>query len=402
MLLQCDQCAAPHNVPDGSPVVRCSFCGGSTHIVFGAAGMAGGPMPVGGPAQWGAQVPFGAPNPYGAPPPWTPGAQPMPGYVPPRANAARGVIVAALAIGMMGAGAAMFTLRGGSFTRALSYTAAPVLGTLTLAGAPTVERSYTTSVTGTVAASTVLTTCRGYMQSAPHLTLRLTAPQRVNIHTTSDLDLTMLVRDTSGVVRCDDDSGQGLNPMIDTVLAPGTYSVWVGSFTRNLSATFGLSASIGPIIPEGVVPTLRQWTVSDVTPLAPPTNGVVAVPQIAQDLTTNGVVTGAIPASVLGANCRGYITAAPQVQLAVAAPSHGTLRTTSTNDLTLVLRDEQGRVFCDDDSGGALQPRLTVDLTSGAWSVWVGTYQANFTSPFALHVDAALPTNGAARRRGRK
>ena len=48
--------------------------------------------------------------------------------------------------------------------------------------------------------------------------------------TTSSEDLTMVLRDSSGALRCDDDSGEGTNPLITATLAPGVYQVWIGTY----------------------------------------------------------------------------------------------------------------------------------------------------------------------------
>jgi len=47
----------------------------------------------------------------------------------------------------------------------------------------------------------------------------------------SSVDTTLVIRDPQGQVYCNDDGGQGLNPMIqNNYWMPGNYEIWVGTY----------------------------------------------------------------------------------------------------------------------------------------------------------------------------
>jgi len=81
-------------------------------------------------------------------------------------------------------------------------------------------------------ASNAGSACRGYVTSAPDYELSYTAGDwPLIISALSNSDTTLIINDPLGGFYCDDDSGDGLNPMIrfDNPES-GTYDIWVGTY----------------------------------------------------------------------------------------------------------------------------------------------------------------------------
>jgi hypothetical protein len=107
--------------------------------------------------------------------------------------------------------------------------------------------------------------------------------------------------------------------------------------------------------------------------------------------TVNVRSGGNIDASRLGANCRGFISNAPDVRLNFTAGSSLPLiiSANSRADTTLVINAPDGRWYCDDDGGRlGMNPAVRFDnVRSGRYEIWVGTYgRANAFEPAQLHI----------------
>src|SRR5262245_37894912 len=98
--------------------------------------------------------------------------------------------------------------------------------------------------------------------------------------------------------------------------------------------------------------------------ILPPTDGIVKLaagfepdPHIV-DVLAGGTADAA---GRFGGGCAGRVSEAPNLGLAYAAGDASlTIRAFAETDITLVVRDPNGRVFCDDDSGESLNPLLTL------------------------------------------
>jgi hypothetical protein len=82
--------------------------------------------------------------------------------------------------------------------------------------------------------------CQGHLQRVPHLAVRTTVGTALRITATSSTDLTLLARSPTGASFCDDDSGDGTNPMLQLPAAAGDHLIWVGSFHQGTLADFQL------------------------------------------------------------------------------------------------------------------------------------------------------------------
>ena len=105
--------------------------------------------------------------------------------------------------------------------------------------------------------------------------------------------------------------------------------------------------------------------------------------------TVRLVSGGGNDASSVASGCVGNIAYAPDVRL--HCTNNGTslpliFSTQSDHDTTLVINGPDGRWYCDDDSGGGLNPSIQLPARSGRYEVWVGTYRSGSlaSSPLAI------------------
>lgn len=97
---------------------------------------------------------------------------------------------------------------------------------------------------------------------------------------------------------------------------------------------------------------------------------------------------GLTDASNLGGGCRGFIATRPDVRLYFEAGSLPLiLSATSDADTTIVVNGPDGNWYCDDDSGGSLNPMLRFDpAMSGRYEIWVGTYGEAANYPATVNI----------------
>jgi hypothetical protein len=99
---------------------------------------------------------------------------------------------------------------------------------------------------GAFAASARSADCDGYIAEAPDVILNFTAAgDDLYIYVEADADTTLVVRAPNGTWHCnDDDLGDTWDPWVSIFNArSGTYSIWVGTFTKGSypSATLYIS-----------------------------------------------------------------------------------------------------------------------------------------------------------------
>ncbi|MHA6287614.1 peptidase S1 [Maricaulis sp. CAU 1757] len=85
---------------------------------------------------------------------------------------------------------------------------------------------------------------------------------------------------------------------------------------------------------------------------------------------------GNIDASQWGNGCAGMVANAPDFRLQYSAGSYPlSIGAISDADTTLIINGPDGQWYCDDDSGGDLDPLLTWgNPPSGQYDIWIGTY----------------------------
>lgn len=98
---------------------------------------------------------------------------------------------------------------------------------------------------GTLSANTVSSDCAGWVAEASDYQVRYTAGSfNLSFSSTSSSDTTLVILAPNGNIYCDDDSGNGLNPIVTIGNPPsGIYNVWVGSYRSGESAPATLSVS---------------------------------------------------------------------------------------------------------------------------------------------------------------
>ena len=98
---------------------------------------------------------------------------------------------------------------------------------------------------------------------------------------------------------------------------------------------------------------------------------------------------GAIPASRIRGDCRGFISANPDVRVVYTAGSLPLIiSVASASDTTLVVNGPDGRFRCDDDGGeNGLNPSIRYEQPrSGRYEIWVGSYRSGQNSRARVHI----------------
>lgn len=183
-------------------------------------------------------------------------------------------------------------------------------------------------------------------------------------------DTTLLINTPSGRWLCDDDSGGDLDPKI-TVSSPesGRYDVWVGTYDDQMvQSTLSISELGGSSGGGDETPNIE---------LEPNYGSVNLRVGFTPDPYTKAILAGgAVPASGAKDGCEGQVSAAPDFQVFYeAGDADLTFLAEADSDTTLLINTPNGRFYCDDDSGGGVNPKVKItNPQSGRYDVWVGTY----------------------------
>jgi hypothetical protein len=234
--------------------------------------------------------------------------------------------------------------------------------------------------------------CRGSITQRPdHIFVAQGGYSMLKILASSTQDTTLIVRTPSGQFLCDDDGGEGVNPMIQGQFGAGTYQIWVGSYRQGTNHPYRLGFTEMANVTTsslGVSGRPAVQVQTNVPAVGPSNYGHVSLrPGFVPDPhNVRGVSGGSMPASNLGGQCRGFISQRPDHTFR-AQGNFNILRVMarSNADTTLVVRDAQGRVFCDDDSGGNRNPMVVLQpMSAGNYDVWIGSYQRGTNARYTL------------------
>lgn len=223
--------------------------------------------------------------------------------------------------------------------------------------------------------------CRGYVPLAPQRSFTLSEPQDLAFATTnsSDADLVMLVRSSDGRILCDDDSGEDQNPRIAGSFPAGRVDVWVGALHDDVTTVYVMGVD-HETAPTGAMDHgLAIESESRLGTLVPESS---ALPY-----RGDASVSGRVDSTGLGGGCHGALSVASTLTLEVRAPTPLSIYTESTTDLVMAVRHPDGTWACNDDAIGN-QPRVRETFAPGVHRVWIGTYSADESATFTLHVDA--------------
>jgi len=220
--------------------------------------------------------------------------------------------------------------------------------------------------------------CAGYITRTPSIEIGYDAAGGpLYISAASEVDTTLVVNGPDGAWYCDDDSGQGSNPMLEFQSAEsGVYDVFIGVFSEQN---------------EGADATVF---VSEIGGGADPINGRVdlSLPALYGDVALSAGFTpdpyvidveagGPLDADQSGVDsasdyCAGNITAAPSVELDWSGQGGRlSLYVDSRIDTTLAVNLPDGRWLCDDDGGEGLNPAMEIqNAGSGVYDIYVGAF----------------------------
>ena len=377
MIVECNHCGAPLKVRQTDRFVTCRYCDKSNRV------------------QSLKTIAMQAHSDFSAPPAWTPppnavassdrqlpyhaGAKHGATVAANRATSKLGCVIGVLCFGPLLLGLIPLLGELGACEPALEQDQAPAFGAVDVRALPQ-PATWMGSASGEVEASPFGADCRGYVPEAPHLLLQVPSPHEVRIWTASSTDLVLLVQGADGSVRCDDDSGDSQQPLIDAPFAAGTYRVWVGLFSRQETASFTLEVAASPL---DVMPDPDGLAAA-----ASPTLGLIDLDASPSGNTREGTVAGVVEARELWAGCQGYLPRAPHLIVKATPTDPFFVTTRSDADLTLYVRGPTGTSYCDDDSGESNQPRLELPPGGGEYRIWVGAFHQEEEARFELDVGA--------------
>ena len=238
------------------------------------------------------------------------------------------------------------------------------------------------------------TGCVGYLNMVqPDIDLNYTAGSYpLTIAADSGTDTALLINQPDGTWVCDDDSGDGSNPMIRfTSPQSGNYNIWVTTYNANAQAP--ATVRITEQNAAAVTPTTSTSAQPDIgaSPLYGTVNlsaGFSPDPQI-----TNVQAGGSDANPISGAGCAGYINASqPDIDLNYSAGSYPLyIYVRASSDTTLLVNLPDGSWVCSDDVNGRDPVVHLTQPQSGNYNVWVGTYSAGTTQQAGIYLSEVAP-----------
>ncbi|MGY6531271.1 peptidase [Glycocaulis sp.] len=311
-----------------------------------------------------------------------------------------------------------------SMAAAQDYTLPPSYGDISLrAGFPSDPHTVDLQSGGSIRANTLRDNgsgnadrdgrCAGYIADAPDFSLHFTSGTGVlplRIGAASGADTTLVINGPDGSWYCDDDGGEGLNPLIQfNNPETGRYDIWVGTFGsasladarlfitefRNMSASsVGYGSSSGGSSSGGGSVSGPDWRLNPSYETISLRGGFAPDPYTV-DLQSGGPNRVRDTISDTGSGdaqrdnrCSGYIADAPDVRLNFTAGSLPLIiSVASSSDTTLVINAPDGNWYCDDDSGQGTNPSIRWDRAqSGQYDIWVGTWASASLRDAVLHI----------------
>jgi len=223
---------------------------------------------------------------------------------------------------------------------------------------------------GSVPASTARSGCEGSVSVAPDLQLNYDAGSaNLTIRAIASEDTTLLINTPGDQWICDDDGGGDLNPQV-VISEPesGRYDIWVGTYNDDMVQSTLEISELGSSGGDGGAVDIS---------LTPNYGTVELNAGFTPDPWTKSILAGgSVAASTAKAGCQGSVSAAPDMQVFYSAGDADlTFRVEASDDTTLLINTPNGRFYCDDDSGGGVNPRVVItNPQDGRYDVWVGTY----------------------------
>lgn len=223
--------------------------------------------------------------------------------------------------------------------------------------------------------------CRGNIAYAPDFRLYYEAGGFLPliIRAAAAFDTTLVVNAPDGTWYCDDDSGEGVQAMLqwDQPLS-GQYDIWVGAYSSSNNYQ-PARLEISEILNGSNFGGSLDFTATPLHGLITLTSGFTPDPRIV-NVYVRGEV--AVPNELHNGyagdgRCRGYTGSAPDLSVQYRAGSIFplVLRALADFDTTLVVNAPDGSWHCDDDSGDSVQAQLVFrQPATGRYDIWFGSY----------------------------
>lgn len=273
--------------------------------------------------------------------------------------------------------------------------AAPLYGTANLNAGFSPDPHVTQVVAGGNSQNPISGTgCVGYLNMVqPDIDLNYTAGSYpLTISAESGTDTALLINQPDGTWVCDDDSGDGSNPMVRfTNPQSGNYNIWVTTYNANAQApatvriTEQNTAAVTPTATTSSQPNIGATPLYGTVNLAA---GFNPDPQI-----TNVQAGGSTANPIAGAGCAGYINASqPDIDVNYSAGSYPLyIYVRASSDTTLLVNLPDGSWVCSDDVSGRDPVIHLAQPASGNYNVWVGTYSAGTTQQAGIYLSEVAP-----------
>lgn len=215
--------------------------------------------------------------------------------------------------------------------------------------------------------------CTGNIGANPDYVVRYSGGSNLYIRSNSSDDTSLVVRSSQGQWYCDDDTN-GLNPEVSIPnAAAGNYSIWVGDVSGDAtSAVLQISEIAEAQVSSDDMPDMSARATYGEVILR---SGFTPDPH-----EVEMIAGGPISASNLSSRCMGMISSSPDYEVTYrdAGSYPLSFEFVSDGDTTLVINAPDGEWYCDDDSGGNLDPRVYFrDAREGVYDIWVGSVSGN-------------------------
>ena len=202
----------------------------------------------------------------------------------------------------------------------------------------------------------------------------------------TEFDTYLMVRGPNGFTMDNDDfdTAQSLNAGLEfEMLAPGEYRFIVTSYQPGETGAYALDFTTRSLVPA----TTGYYQQTQPVGGTPGGYQVIPVQPSMRATQLSGEAGGNVSgADVTDGQCLGFFNGSANAQLQVNQYTDLRIFAESSADTTLLLVDDAGNVYCDDDSHGNLNPRLDVSLRPGIYDVFVGTYAAGTYGDYLLTV----------------
>lgn len=217
----------------------------------------------------------------------------------------------------------------------------------------------------------------------------------LEIEVEANCDTVLLVNSADGQWYFNDDSGEGLNPMLRLAgysALEGRVDVWVGSYGGgNCSANVEFETWLASSAPA--VPAAPAATGCPSFAYTGATFSLTGQDLYSADTFQTQAIGGADVASC-GLPGTGFASEAPQYSFYLSGMDQYRLEmiVTSSCDTTLLVNTANGSWFFDDDGAGNLNPTLNLTggaLLNGRVDVWIGSY-SGAACPAALELETWL------------